>query len=66
MSLSLFFTIAFSVGVVFFWWFVLENILGRMTRRTKWKDMTTGQWIFFIGSFLWPIGMIGLLMINRG
>jgi hypothetical protein len=66
MSLGLFFTIAFGVGVVFFWLIVLESIEGRMTRRTKWKDMTTDQWVFFLGSFLWPIGMIGLLIINKG
>jgi hypothetical protein len=61
MNLSLLFAIAFSTGVTFFSLFVLENIQGRMTRRTKWKDMTTDQWIFFLGTFLWPIGLIGLI-----
>lgn len=62
MSLSLFFTIAFSIGIVFFWLVVL----GSIRQDAKWKDLTIGQWIFFLGSFLWPIGMIGLLIINRG
>jgi len=62
MSLSLFFTIAFSVGIAFFWLVVL----GSIRQDAKWKDLTICQWIFFIGSFLWPIGMIGLLIINRG
>jgi hypothetical protein len=62
MSLSLFFTIAFSVGLGLCWLVVLGSIL----RDAKWKDLTIGQWIFCLGSFLWPIGMIGLLIINRG
>jgi hypothetical protein len=66
MSFSLFFALAFAAGVTCFWLFVSESIEGRMTRRTKWKDMTTDQWVFFLGSFLWPIGMIGLLITNKG
>jgi hypothetical protein len=61
MSLSLFFALALAAGLTCFWLFVLENIQGRMTRRTKWKDMTIDQWVFFLGSFLWPIGLIGFI-----
>ena len=61
MNLSLLFAIAFSTGVTFFSLFVLENIQGRISRRTTWKEMTAEQWVFFLGSFLWPIGLIGFI-----
>lgn len=65
MGLSLFFVMAFAAGVTFFSLFVLENIQGRMTRHTTWKEMTIDQWVFFLGTFFWPIGFIGLL-ITKG
>ena len=61
MSLSLFFALAFAAGLTFFSLFVLENIQGRMSRRTTWKEMTAEQWVFFLGSFLSPIGLIGFI-----
>jgi len=66
MNLSLFFAMAFGVGAMCFWLFVGETIQGRMTRYTTWKEMTIDQWVLFLGSFLWPIGFLGLLLFNKG
>lgn len=38
------FVISAIIGWVGMFGFVVENISGRMTRFTRWKDMTTRQW----------------------
>jgi len=62
MSLGLLFAMVFAAGLTFFSLFVLENIQGRISRHTTWKEMTIDQCVFFIGSVLLPIGLIGLLL----
>ena len=59
--MSLIFAMLYGAGLTYFSLFVLENIQGRITRRTTWKEMTIDQRVFFFGSVLLPIGFIGLL-----
>ncbi len=56
------FACLFAGGTVCFSLYVLEMIQGRVSISTKWKDLTVDQWIFYIGSFCMPVGLVGLVM----
>lgn len=59
--MSMIFACLFAVGMVCFWLFTYDLIQGRLTRWTTWKELTGEQWFFFIGSFLIPVGIIGMM-----
>ena len=62
--MAIFFACLFAVGMVCFWLYTYDLIQGRLTRYTTWKELTTAQWLFFVGSLGIPIGLIGLLIIK--
>jgi len=56
-----FFMLLWVCGMASFAVFMLENIQGRMSIRTRWSDLTVDQWVLVIGSFCAPIGFFGML-----
>lgn len=46
MSAHTIFVISAVLGWVGMFGFIAENLSGRMTRFTRWKDMTGRQWVF--------------------
>lgn len=63
--MAIFFACLFGMGMACFSFFTYEVILGRITRYTTWKELTGEQWLYFLGSLLIPIGLIGLFFIKR-
>lgn len=58
------FACLFAVGIACLGLFTYDLIQGRLTRYTTWKELTGEQWFFFIGSFLIPIGLVGLMVVS--
>jgi hypothetical protein len=56
-----FFMLLWAGGMASFAVFMLENIQGRMSIRTRWSDLTVDQWVLVIGSLCAPIGFFGML-----
>jgi hypothetical protein len=56
-----FFTLLWVFGMASFAVFMLENIHGRISTRTRWSDLTVDQWVLVIGSLCTPIGFVGML-----
>lgn len=40
------FVISAAIGFIGWIGFFIENLSGRMTHYTRWKDMTNRQWVF--------------------
>jgi hypothetical protein len=60
--MGILFACMFAAGLTCIVLYILEVIQGRLSIRTVWEDLTIDQWMLFIGSFLAPIGFVGLLL----
>jgi hypothetical protein len=63
--MGMFFATLFGAGVACFALFVLENIQGRISRNTRWSELTVDQWVLAIGSFMAPVGLVGLCALAK-
>ena len=46
MNAHMIFVISAVIGIAGWIGFFIENLSGRMTRYTRWKDLTNRQWVF--------------------
>jgi hypothetical protein len=56
------FALLFAFSVICFALYSLDLIQGRVTRFTRWSDLTFEQWIFSIGILTAPIWIVGMFL----
>jgi hypothetical protein len=61
--MAMVFAALFGAGVTCFALFTQELIQGRVYRNTRWSDFTVDQRVLYIGSFLMPIGIVGIALL---
>ncbi len=61
-SLQLALTISAVLCVIGFFGYTYQLLAGNVTRFTRWKDLTVGQWILFLLAVQGPMYIIGSLL----
>ena len=56
------FVLLFAISVSCFALYTYDFLQGRVTLRSKWRDLTAEQWFFFIGGITLPLWIIGIIL----
>jgi hypothetical protein len=56
------FAVLFTLSAACCFLYVYDVIQGRISLRTKWRDLTVEQWVFAIGVFTAPIWIVCMML----